>query len=412
MKKAFVILMVAILFDISLGQQYRSSESQKSYRSYGKMFEQETEKEKTTLKEKAKEVSKMQELIALDKAVSPEEYIVGPGDIFGIDIIITENINIELAITPTGDLLIPSVGKINVNGLILKDAIELCKKKINEVYPSAKVDVALVNLRTFKIQIAGAVFQPGFYDVTAVTRLNEIIELAEGFDQFAKEFNIQITRNDGRIDTVNYFNYKLEGDLKHNPTFLEGDRIFVPFGDPDKEAIVIRGAVYGSGYDIIQENESLGYYLRRQAQFIENADLENVTITRKEADHQLVMTVYPRDFFSTPLKPGDAIDILSERGISVNGFVQSPGSFYFYPGYSYLDYINMAGGNTYEGDIDKVYIRHLDGSTEPGKSATLKRGDVIIIPRSSKSTIFGDLSVLEIFTSIATILLTFIAAMK
>jgi len=72
MKKAFVILMVAILFDISLGQQYRSSESQKSYRSYGKMFEQETEKEKTTLKEKAKEVSKMQELIALDKAVSPE----------------------------------------------------------------------------------------------------------------------------------------------------------------------------------------------------------------------------------------------------------------------------------------------------------------------------------------------------
>ena len=129
MKKAFVILMVAILFDISLGQQYRSSESQKSYRSYGKMFEQETEKEKTTLKEKAKEVSKMQELIALDKAVSPEEYIVGPGDIFGIDIIITENINIELAITPTGDLLIPSVGKINVNGLILKDAIELCKRK-------------------------------------------------------------------------------------------------------------------------------------------------------------------------------------------------------------------------------------------------------------------------------------------
>ncbi|HPC35690.1 MAG TPA: SLBB domain-containing protein [Candidatus Marinimicrobia bacterium] len=412
MKRAFIILMIFILFHISFGQQSKTSQLQKSYKSYGKMFEQETEKEKTDLKERAKEISLPQEIIALDKAISPDEYIVGPGDIFGVDIIITENINLELFVTPTGDLLIPSIGKINVNGLILKDAIELCKKKINQVYPSAKVDVALLNLRTFKIQITGAVIKPGFYDVTAVTRLNEIIELAEGFDQFAKEFNIQITRNDGRIDTVNYFNYKLEGDLTHNPTFLEGDKIFVPFGDADKEAIVIRGAIYGSGYDVIEENESLGYYLRRQAQFIENADLENVTITRKEGDHRVVMTVYPQDFFSTPLKPGDAIDILSERGISVNGFVQSPGSFYFYPGYSYLDYINMAGGNTYEGDIDKVYIRHLDGSTEPGKSAALRRGDVIIVPRSSKSTIFGQLSILEIVTSVATVVLTFIAAMK
>jgi len=126
MKKAFIILMVVVFSNISLGQSLGQS--------FGKRFEKTTEKEETTPKEKAKEISTIpQEVIALDRAVSPEEYIVGPGDIFGVDIIITENINIELAITPTGDLLIPSVGKINVNGLILKDAIELCKKKINEV---------------------------------------------------------------------------------------------------------------------------------------------------------------------------------------------------------------------------------------------------------------------------------------
>jgi len=412
MKQIYVLLIIAILFSSSLGQAFKTSGSQKSYKSYGKMFEQGTEKEKSTTGEQLKEISIPREIVVLEKVISPKEYIVGPGDVFGIDIILTENINLELMVTPTGDILIPSIGKIKLSGLTLDKALSLSKEKINEVFPSAKVSVALLNLRTFKIQIAGAVLKPGFFKVTAVSRLNEVIELAEGFDQFAREFDIQVIRNNSQIETFNFFNYRLEGDLKHNPTFLEGDRIFVPFGEPDKESIVIRGAVFGTGYDIIEENETLGYYLRRQALFLENADLDNVVITRKESDSLTVLKVFPQDFFSTYLKPGDAIDILSERGISVNGFVRSPGSFYFYPGYSSLDYINMAGGNTVEGDVEKAIVRHLNGNIENISFATLKRGDVIIVPRSWKNVAFGELSVLGIVVSFSTVILTFIAAMK
>ncbi|MDD5231590.1 MAG: hypothetical protein PHC43_09695, partial [Candidatus Marinimicrobia bacterium] len=116
--------------------------------------------------------------------------------------------------------------------------------------------------------------------------------------------------------------------------------------------------------------------------------------------------------FSTTLKAGDAIDILAERSVSVNGFVQSPGSFYFFPGYTALDYINMAGGNSIEGDIDRTIVRHLDGNIENISSATLQRGDVIIVPRSWKNVAYGELSVLQIIVSVSTVILTFIAAMK
>lgn len=403
MKQIKSLILIVILFSSMFGQTYKS---------YGKMFQQETKKEDANTKGQMEEISMQKKIIILDKVISPEEYIVGPGDIFGVDIILTENITLELMVTPTGDILIPSIGKINLNGLTLEKACSLSIEKINEVYPSAKVSIALINLRTFKIQIAGAVRKPGFYEVTAISRLNDVIELAGGFDQFAREFNIQIIRNNGQIEICDIFNFNLKGDLTDNPTFLEGDRIFVPFGEPDKESIVIRGAVFGTGYDIIKENETLGYYLRRQALFLENADLDNVVITRKEADSLIVLKVFPQDFFSTNLKPGDAVDILSERGISVNGFVRSPGSFYFYPGYSSLDYINMAGGNTVEGDVKKAIVRHLDGNIENISSANLKRGDVIIVPRSWKNVAFGELSVLGIVVSFSTVLLTFMAATR
>jgi protein involved in polysaccharide export with SLBB domain len=377
-----------------------------------RLFEQETEKEKALAMEHMGEIEVPKEVIVLEKVISPQEYIVGPGDVFEIDIILTKNINLELIVSPTGDILIPSIGKIKINGLTLEQAIELIIEKTNIVYPSAKVNVALVNLRSFKIQIAGAVVNPGFYKVTAISRLNELIELAGGFNQFAREFDIKVIRNNGQVETINIFNYRLEGDLKHNPTFLEGDQIIVPYGEPNTESIVIRGAISGGGYDIIKENETLGYYLHRQAQLLSNADLENVTITRKESDSVVVLKVLPRDFFSTYLKPGDVIDILAERGISVNGFVRAPGSFYFTPGYSCMDYINMAGGNTVEGDVQRAFVRHLDGDIETVSNATLRRGDVIIVPRSQKNLIFGELSILQIFVSFSTVLLTFIAATR
>ncbi len=72
----------------------------------------------------------------------------------------------------------------------------------------------------------------------------------------------------------------------------------------------------------------------------------------------------------------------------------------------------MAGGNTIEGDIEKAIVRHLDGKIETGKNAILKRGDVIMVPRTNKSIMYGDLSILEIITSLSTTLLAFIAATR
>ncbi len=351
------------------------------------------------------------ETFALEKVIDPANYILGPGDVLGLNILTSQNITWSLTITPTGDLFIPSVGIIQVAGISLKEAtVKVRNFIITQAYPNSKVTLALINIRQFKVQVSGAVNQPGFVTITPVDRLSDVIKEAGGFHQFAQEYNIIIYRKEQTPIIIDYFKYWHNGDLAHDPTFLEGDVIQIPFGNIETEGIVIRGSVTGRGYDIIKKNETLENYIRRKAKFTTNADLESVTITRRIKDDFEYITITPDKFHSTLLRSGDVIDILGERGVTVNGYVQAPGGYIFLPGISVSDYISMAGGNTPAGDADKAYVRHLDGSSEKGQMVLVRRGDVIIVPRTLKSILFGEMSILQLTTSLTTIYLTFLAA--
>jgi len=386
---------------------------QLSGQTFGKRFISEKGTVVTTAQdERITQQSTRQEFI-LEKAIDPNQYVLGPGDKLGISIRTDKVVSFELIISPTEDILIPGVGLITLHNLSLSQARDKIVNYVREnAYQNAKIGVVLANIRIFKVQIVGAVNKPGFYEVTPVTRLHEVIEMAKGFHQFAREFDMKIVHSNGLETVVNYLDYIHTGNLANNPSLIEGDRIIVPFANVKTEGVVIRGSISGSGYDIIEKDETLDLFLRRRARFSKNVDLENIIITRNINGVEKYINVFPEDFAETVLKPGDQIDILSERGISVIGLVQAPGGFNYFPGYSISDYISLAGGNTVEGDASRAFLKHLDGSIEKGKAGTVRRGDVIIVPRTRKSIMFGDGSILQIIASIFSVILTFIAATR
>ena len=58
---------------------------------------------------------KQKEIIS--EVINPKKFIVGPGDIFMVDIVTSNLVNqFELIISVTGNLIVPMVGKINING--------------------------------------------------------------------------------------------------------------------------------------------------------------------------------------------------------------------------------------------------------------------------------------------------------
>ena len=362
--------------------------------------------------EETQALESFEEKFALERAIDPVTYVLGPGDELGLNILTSENITWPLIVSPSGELLIPSVGVIHVGGKTLQQGINLVEQFIKDrAFPKAQVSMTIVNIRSFLLQVSGAVNSPGFVKVTPVMRLHKVVRKAGNFHQLAREFDITVRSISGEEYKVDYLQFILNGNLEHNPTFQEGEKLIIPFGDVEKEGVVIHGALSGRGYDIIAPSETLENFLWRKARFRENADLENVIITRQKNGKEEHLRIQPERFSSIVLKPGDTIDILLERGVSVNGFVQIPGGFQFFPGFTAADYINLAGGNTTEGNPNRVLIRHLDGSSNRGQDVLVRRGDIIVVPRNLKSSIFGDSSLLQIGTALLTVYLTYLATL-
>ncbi len=409
MKYRNILIFLLLMGSFALGQNVdRFGRQQETALEFPKY------EDKKDLLEKSQkmEMGKLENLtsIPIEKAVDPDTYIVGPGDQFGININTIEQLNFVVPVGPAGDLLIPTVGVVNVNGKPLAQAIKKIKAFIlEEGYKTADVYVALASVRYFKIQIAGAVNNPGFYMVTPLTRLSEIVEMAEGFHPFAKEFAIKVTKDkSGKKNVINHIEYMHTGDLTDNPSFSDGDNIFVPFGNLEKEGVAIRGSIEEGGYDIIQPNETLGDFVNRRAGFMETVDLEAISITRNDE----ILSIEPTQLFNIKLQAGDIIDIYTEKGVSVNGFVNVPGSYKFFPGYTCADYVGLAGGNSLEGNVNRAVVKHLDGTVEKGPDVIIRRGDLIIVPRSLSQWLVGRSSIFQIIASVASIYMSYLAATK
>jgi len=360
---------------------------------------------------KSLDLDKYNVIAPLEGAISPDQYILGPGDELGISIIMGENLTLPIKITPTGDIFIPSVGLVNVSGLTLNNARKKVKAFIIEnAFPSAKVNIALLNIRKFQIQVVGAVQKPGFIEISALDRLDKIILEAEGFHPLAIEYDILVFRNNGQKEKINFLNFIRDGDLEQNPTFLEGDIIKIPFGDLSSNSVALRGQVENSGYDIIEDKETLSQFLNRSIDLNNESNLKNIIVTRSSGKTEQIFSIQPNNFSTFILSNGDIIDIAREDGIMVNGFVQNPGAYSYVPGYSVFNYISMAGGSTKDGSIKKIKILHSDGRNSKNPEAELKRGDVIIVERSTINTLAGNMSILQIVASVLTIYMTYLSS--
>ena len=64
----------------------------------------------------------------IDKLIDPDTYILGPGDLLGINIISTMNVSLPIRINPIGEIMIPSVGVLDVSEISITEA----KNKISD----------------------------------------------------------------------------------------------------------------------------------------------------------------------------------------------------------------------------------------------------------------------------------------
>ena len=218
-------------------------------------------------------------MLALEGAIDPDEYFVGPGDIFTLLIGGVTPVEIPITVSVSGSLILPEVGSVNASGRSLSEVIEEATQMMETRYSNAPVSLSLIQARSFYVHVTGSVLETGRYLMLPRSRVSDVIQQAltsalvttrltkedikvdfaipesgihlEMNDIYKHSLrNIKIQHSDGTEDLVDFIRYQTTGNTDFNPVLKDGDRVNVPAYHPVREGIRVSGGVAWPGvYD-------------------------------------------------------------------------------------------------------------------------------------------------------------------
>jgi len=160
-----------------------------------------------------------------------QEYVIGPEDVLEISVWQNEDVSRIVTVRPDGQISLPLIHDIQAEGLTASELKEVVMQELEPYVDTPEVTVIVEQINSWRIYVQGEVREPGVYPIRSQTTLSQVISMAGGFTEFAKEGKIQVVRNRGgerETIKVNY-NRIVSGQSPAQDIHLEpGDTIIVP----------------------------------------------------------------------------------------------------------------------------------------------------------------------------------------
>jgi protein involved in polysaccharide export with SLBB domain len=341
---------------------------------------------------------------ALSRAVSPEEYLLGPGDGLTITIWGEYDDKYDVRISPDGKISIPTIGTLVLKDVSLAKAEALIGVEVKRYYRNVKSSVTLTSLRVFEVLLVGEVRRPGSYLATPVRRVSDIIAQAGGVLGGGSQRYIKVLRDGKEVGIADLVLFHRQGSESVNPYLRDGDVILVPPMSGHRVSVfaaqISTEAVESGGTPVVEnsipytveikEGERLTSVISELGGVSPWWNLESVFIQRESQYPEGTMRI-PADLqryyleqdesLNPILKAGDQVYISAMiRRVFVTGAVKIPAVYTYVPGKSADTYIAQAGGASLVADFDRSFIKRADGTIDPYMgSAEIDNGDTIVV---------------------------------
>jgi polysaccharide export outer membrane protein len=323
-------------------------------------------------------------------------YRIGPGD--RLVLVLTGDVeqSYQLDVTREGFIVIPQVGQIWVNNITMAELENVLYSRLGRVYSGVRRGggatthfyVTPARLGSNQIFVTGDVVRPGSYRISSAGTALSALYAARGPSDNGSLRNVLVRRRGVGVDTLDVYDYLLNGNTAHDVRLTNSDLVFVPIHGPRVRIVgeVARPATYE-----IRPNETLSDALRYAGGFTASAARRRVQIERivppsrrPLGGRDRIVTDIESDAFATgtgpsePVFDGDVIRVFSvatrvRNRIYVRGDVWSPGSQGIAPGMKLSDALRMAGGvrpDVYLGQV--LVTRTLADSTHIQLRAALR----------------------------------------
>lgn len=142
-------------------------------------------------------------------------------------------LSFQAQINPEGNIFVPQVGTLSLQGLTLEEAQEKIRVGLSRVLVKPDVAVSLAGQRPVQVTISGEVSRPGIYPVGSSTpRVGDALLSAGGSTMMADLRVVQVRRKliDGSVvsQTVDLYTPLQNGVSQPNLRLQDGDAVIVP----------------------------------------------------------------------------------------------------------------------------------------------------------------------------------------
>ncbi|MEX0609432.1 MAG: SLBB domain-containing protein [Balneolaceae bacterium] len=306
-----------------------------------------------------------------DGVLDMESYVLGVNDLLSIKIEASQTLFIRgVIVNPQGDVTLPSIGPVKLDGLTLLEAEQKIKESSKSVVNNAEVQITLESPRPVYLQITGGVPHPGKYLIPAMSRVDQAIyqSITSGSRELSRSLsnssdflttgnfsfrNITITRANGEKLTADLVSYFRLGNSSSNPVVKDGDLINIKRLNREAPKVSISGAVKADYEFEFVKGDTPARLLEIGGGFEEVADESKLYVYRRTDSGTEQLVIAPQEWETFELEPNDRVvaPFNREKDASasawVYGEVQVPGNFPIVGGETTaLQLLNLTGGLT------------------------------------------------------------------
>ena len=260
---------------------------------------------------------------------TPQNYVLGPGDMVIIDIYGASQKSESLTVSPDGDITVPGYGPIKVSGLSVASAQSKIRSTLGSRYASSSLKISVGQTRSMMVNVMGEVKAPGTYTLSAFATVFHALYMAGGINDLGTLRNIKVFRGGKQITVVDVYEYILNGRLAGNIRLQENDVIVV---GPYDCLVGVQGNVKRPMFYEMRPSESVAQVIKYAGGFTGDAYKKSVRLVRKSGERYSVHNVEEFDMSSFKLSDGDVVTVDGminryENMVEVKGAVFRPGQF-------------------------------------------------------------------------------------
>lgn len=155
-------------------------------------------------------------------------YVIGVGDIINLQLWGGYEVTTKLTVDAQGNLFIPNIGPVRLQGVTNKDLNKTIAKKVASVYQrNVKLYASLDASQPVQLYVTGFVKKPGLYGGLSSDSILSYLEKSGGITPESGSYlRIQLKRDNTLINEYNLYDFILTGHLKQQQLH-DGDVLVV-----------------------------------------------------------------------------------------------------------------------------------------------------------------------------------------